>query len=124
MSRNEGESHAIKATDEEILALFSFDDRPFQTARAVAEAFDLDRSQAYRRLQDLANEGFLEKSKVGGRAVVWWISDDSKRSRLDGTDVNPDDPIFARTSFEAGEPTNTSERIDDLLYDGFSSEFS
>lgn len=30
--------------------------------------------------------------------------------------VNPDDPIFNPTTFSAGEPTDTSERIDEVLY--------
>lgn len=116
MSRNDRGEYTAKTADEEILAYFSQAERPFQTANTVAEQFGFDRSQAYRRLQQLADEGVLEKTKVGGRAVVWWISDDGDLSIEKPHDVNPDDPIFNRDTFKAGEPSDTSERIDEILY--------
>lgn len=59
-------------TDEAILERFE-EGRPFHTANEVAEWFDVDRSTAYRHLSDLADEGSLEKVKVGSRTVVWWL---------------------------------------------------
>jgi DNA-binding Lrp family transcriptional regulator len=115
MSRNDHGEYTAGTTDEDILAHFSQAERPFQTAQSVADQFDVDRSQAYRRLQQLVDEGVLEKAKVGGRAVVWWISDE-KESTGTVRDVNPDDPLFDRDTFQAGEPSDTSEKIDEVLY--------
>lgn len=111
MNRNDRGEYTERATDKDILAHFTHTDRPVQTAQSVAEQFGLDRSQAYRRLQQLADEGALEKAKVGGRAVVWWISETPEIHS-----VNPEDPIFERSTFEAGEPEDTSENIDEILY--------
>lgn len=120
MSRNDHGEYTTETTDKEIVAHFSQAERPFQTAQSVAEQFDVDRSQAYRRLQQLADEGVLEKAKVGGRAVVWWVSDEEESTRKP-RDVNADDPIFNRDTFQAGEPSDTSEKIDEVLYgDGIS----
>ncbi|UHQ98294.1 FaeA/PapI family transcriptional regulator (plasmid) [Natrinema zhouii] len=117
MSRNDRGEYSPSVTDEEILAFIAREDRPIQTAQSVGDQFGIDRSQAYRRLQRLADDGALEKSKVGGRAVVWWLSTESEQaSEATICDVNPDDSIFDRETFEAGEPTNTSENIDDILY--------
>lgn len=121
MSRNDRGEYSPTVTDEEILAFIAREQQPIQTARAVADQFGIDRSQAYRRLQQLADEGALEKAKVGGRAVVWWLSgEDTRGTEAMIRDVNPDDPIFDRETFEAGEPTNTSENIDEFLYGGTS----
>lgn len=42
------------------------------------------------------------------------IDDAAKQEQ--GSPVNPDDPIFNPTTFSAGEPTDTSERVDEVLY--------
>ncbi|WP_254863693.1 helix-turn-helix domain-containing protein [Halovivax gelatinilyticus] len=114
--RNDRGTFSQTVSDESLLAYFSRADRPFQTARSIADHYHLDRSQAYRRLQQLADDGALEKAKVGGRAVVWWLADGENASKP--SDVNTDDPIFERTTFEAGDPADTSERIDEILYGG------
>lgn len=117
MSRNNRGEYSPTVTDEEILAFIAREDRPIQTAPSVGEQFGIDRSQAYRRLQCLADDGVLERATVGGRAVVWWLSTESERaSDVLINDVNPDDPLFDRETFEAGEPTTTSENIDDIRY--------
>jgi predicted transcriptional regulator len=104
MSRNDRGEYTSKATDEAILAHFSRTDRPFQTAQSVAEQFDLDRSQAYRRLQQLAENGVLEKEKVGGRAAVWWLATDAP----DVEERDPEDILGALETFleerDAPEP--------------------
>ena len=60
-------------TDYDIWSFIFNAERPFQAAGDVAEHFDIDRSQAYRRLQRMSDDGELRKEKVGARAVVWWI---------------------------------------------------
>lgn len=117
MNRNDRGEYTPRVEDEEILAHFSRANRPVQTAQAIADQFDLDRSQAYRRLQQLADNGLLEKTKVGGRAVVWWVTDKTEQmAGAEVQDVNPEDPIFIRETFKAGEPENTSENVDEILY--------
>lgn len=41
---------------------------------------------------------------------------DCEAGAPDENPVNPDDPIFSPTTFTAGKPTDTSERIDEVLY--------
>lgn len=41
---------------------------------------------------------------------------DDAATQKQGTPVNSDDPIFNPTTFSAGEPTDTSKRIDEVLY--------
>lgn len=64
------------ATDEEIISAISGATEPFTTAGDVAEAVGLSRQRAHDRLQRLYESGRIEKTKVGGSAVVWWISED------------------------------------------------
>lgn len=74
-NRNESGEYTSTTTDAAILAYLADADRPFQTAQSVADRFGFDRSQAYRRLQRLTDEGALKKTKVGGRAAVWWAEE-------------------------------------------------
>lgn len=74
-NRNDSGEYTSTTTDTAILSYLTDADQPFQTAQSVADQFGLDRSQAYRRLQRLADEGVLNKTKVGGRAAVWWAED-------------------------------------------------
>lgn len=83
MSRNDRGEYTPRTGDEDLLTYFLRADRPIQTAQSVADEFGLDRSQAYRRLQQLAEEGVIEKEKVGGRAVVWWLAGASTEEHQD-----------------------------------------
>jgi len=58
--------------DGDLLFFFDSGQRDFYAAGEIAEEFDLDRSQAHRRLAQLAREGELERVQVGTRNVVWW----------------------------------------------------
>lgn len=70
--RDDGGLYTSTVTDEELLHFFDTAQRDFYSAREIATEFDLDRSQAHRRLSRLAEEGKLERVKVGKRNVVWW----------------------------------------------------
>jgi predicted ArsR family transcriptional regulator len=98
-------------TDENILAYFE-EDRPFRTAREVADRFDVDRSTAYRRLSKLTEESQIEKVTLGERTVVWWYRAESE-SEFDGYDA--DDPLFSGPTITADDPVE-EEEIDDVLY--------
>lgn len=60
-------------TDYDMWSYILHAERPFQPTGDVADHFEIDRSQAYRRLQAMADRGDLRKEKVGSRAVVWWV---------------------------------------------------
>lgn len=51
----------------------NFDERPFFTVGDVTDGLDIGSSQANNKLNDLVDEGVLERTKVGGRAVVYWL---------------------------------------------------
>jgi DNA-binding Lrp family transcriptional regulator len=48
-------------------------DRPVITTNDVEEEFGISQQAAYGRLSKLADEGVLDREKVGSRAVVWWL---------------------------------------------------
>lgn len=62
--------------DRTLLHFFESGQRDFYSAQEVADEFDLDRSQAHRRLTDLSEAGELERVAVGSRNVVWWRARD------------------------------------------------
>lgn len=65
-----------EVTDQEILAVMRQRSEPFVTAPDVAQAVGLSRQRARLRLERLKDEGKIERAKVGGNAVVYWIPDD------------------------------------------------
>lgn len=118
--RDDRGQYRTAVSDDEILSFFEQAARPYQTAQSVSDQFGLERSTAYRRLQRLADDEKLRKDEVGARAVVWWSARETQpmQAPLDEdkpTPVNPDDPIFDRTTVTAGEPTDTSERVDEFV---------
>ncbi|WP_185715568.1 helix-turn-helix domain-containing protein [Halocatena pleomorpha] len=116
-NRNGQGKYTPTVTDEEILASFVAADRPFQTATDISERFGLDRSQAYRRLQRLADTGSLEKSKIGSRAVVWWESKSTiDESSPDISGVNPDDEFWKYAGMFTSGPTDVAANVDKYLY--------
>lgn len=45
------------------------------TANDIADALDCTRKAAWEHLTALHDEGRIERRKVGGRAVVWWLDE-------------------------------------------------
>lgn len=70
--RTEEGRYASTVEDGDILHFFESGRRDFYSAGEIAEEFDFDRTQAHRRLSQLAEDGALERVKVGNRNVVWW----------------------------------------------------
>lgn len=98
-------------TREDIMSYFA-EGRPFHTAQEVADRFTIDRSTAYRRLSQLAEDDRLEKVTLGSRTVVWWY----KTETTEDQDVeNSDDPLFSAPTVSVEEPVAEDE-IDDILY--------
>jgi len=64
-------------TCEDVLAAFEDVDKPVATGKLLAEMLDVSKQSVLRRLQELEEEGRVERWKVGSRAVVWWPTDKS-----------------------------------------------
>jgi len=70
--RDEDGRFTSSVTDGDLLHFFDSGERPFYSAGEIATEFDIDRSQAHRRLEALGESGELERVAVGERNVVWW----------------------------------------------------
>jgi predicted RNase H-like HicB family nuclease len=75
--RDTGGKFAQKVEDGDLIHHFTSGTRDFYTAGEIADAFDLDDSQANRRLNKLAEDGELEKLKPGPNTVIWWRDRDT-----------------------------------------------
>jgi hypothetical protein len=49
---------------------------PAVTARWVADTFAIERPSAYRRLEELCEDGEVERGKLSPRVVIWWIPEE------------------------------------------------
>ena len=56
---------------EEALAVFDTAESPALTTRDVSDALGCSREVAHKRLQELSDEGLLER-RESGRTVLWW----------------------------------------------------
>ncbi|WP_227379663.1 helix-turn-helix domain-containing protein [Haladaptatus halobius] len=65
--------YAEEATGEDILAAIRESAFPAVTARWVVDIFGIERSSAHRRLEELHEEGEVERGKLSPRVVIWWI---------------------------------------------------
>jgi len=64
-------------TCEDVLTAFGDVDKPVATGKLLAERLDVSKQSALRRLQELEEEGRVQRWKVGSRAVVWWPTEES-----------------------------------------------
>lgn len=60
-------------TDDDVLDVFRGATDPFLTTKEVSDELELGRRGTYDRLTDLADEGKLERKKVGESAIIWWL---------------------------------------------------
>jgi hypothetical protein len=65
----------LPEAEKEVVSLCRDSERPFITTRDVAERFEITQQAAYERLSRLSDRGIVHRSKVGSRAVVWWLND-------------------------------------------------
>jgi DNA-binding MarR family transcriptional regulator len=68
--RDEKGRYSEKTPAEKVLVLF--DDTEPRTTSEVAEELDVAQKTAYNKLEQLREEGEIEKKNIGGLAVVWW----------------------------------------------------
>ena len=66
-----------EVTCDDVLTAFEDVDKPVATGKLLAEMLDVSKQSVLRRLQELEEEGRVERWKVGSRAVVWWPTDKS-----------------------------------------------
>lgn len=75
-------------TPERVLDAMATHPDPTVTAREVGEAMGYSTDAARKKLNQLHERGDVERKKVGGRSVVWWLTDE-QRAR-----GGPADPLF------------------------------
>lgn len=74
-SRGAGGTYEAEVSDEDLLTVFEASEKPVLTAKQVADEVSIGRKAVLERLQELEDDGMLERMEVGARAVVWWPSD-------------------------------------------------
>lgn len=72
-ARNDGGS-------DELRSLFEDSDEPVLTAVEVAEELDVTQQAAHAKLSKAHEEGWMQRKKVGSRAVVWWVEGQEESS--------------------------------------------
>lgn len=77
MSKGPSGGRPRELTCEEVLDGFGQVGKPVATAGLLADVVDAPKRTVLRRLQELEDEGQVERWKVGSRAVIWWPADES-----------------------------------------------
>ena len=94
-------------------------DGPVVTTRDVGDRLDCTTEAARQKLVQLTEQGRVDRRKVGGRAVVWWLTE----SEDDPGKFDPDDPLFTDTATFSGEgPTDVSRNTDEYLAEAIADE--
>lgn len=84
-------------TPERVLDAMATHPDPTVTAREVGEAMGYSADAARKKLNQLHERGDVERKKVGGRSVVWWLTDE-QRAR-----GGPVDPLFGLVGLFDGD---------------------
>lgn len=77
MSRNRDDSgrFAEKASLDDVLSILDERDEPM-TGTEIGTTLGISNRTALDKLNRLHERGTIERKKVGGRSVVWWLTDD------------------------------------------------
>lgn len=73
-------------TPERVLDAVATHPDPTVTAREVGEAMGCSTDAARKKLSALHERGDIERKKVGGRSIVWWLTD---KQRARGGSADP-----------------------------------
>lgn len=65
-------------SDAEILLQIRAAPDPIVTAKEIAERIEMTPQGVNNRMDDLVDDGYVKKKKVGSRAVVYWLTDAGK----------------------------------------------
>lgn len=90
---------------------------PTVSAREVAEMLDCSTDAARKKLTQLHERGVVARKKVGGRAVVWWLTeedavDQTIRPGRDSEDIIDDLDTFLDDREEPTTPSVNDVRED------------
>ena len=66
-----------EVTCEDVLTAFADVDKPIATGNLLAEMLEVSKQSVLRWLQELEEQGHVERWKVGSRAIVWWPTEES-----------------------------------------------
>jgi hypothetical protein len=80
----------------------------------------IGRGAVRERLLDLRDSGRVVRKKVGGRAVVWWRTDQGEYDAPDG-EAFRDDPVFDLPMFASGA-SDVSATVDQYVADSITGE--
>lgn len=110
MVRKRGNSgqYVESVTHNAVLDVFEQVKGPVITSADVAEALDCSSDAARKKLDELYEEGRVDRRKTAGRLIYWLVD-------TDPGEISADDPFFSAEPFEGGESVD-EEEIDDILY--------
>lgn len=117
--RDEGGRYTARVSDEEIVAAIDQAPSPVVTAADLDEVLPIGRRAIRERLLDLLDQDRVARKKVGGRAVVWWRTNEG----TDDSDETPpeDDPVFDLPTFASGAE-DVSANVDAYVADAIAGE--
>jgi hypothetical protein len=72
--RDESGEFAEKVTDQDVLKVFDFADAPIMTASEVAAELPITREAAGRRLNQMHENGLVDRKQTGASSVAWWAT--------------------------------------------------
>ena len=78
MSDDDDRGRPPAVSDEELLAVFHGSDLPVLTVGMITKEVEIGRKAVHHRLQQLHDDGRVERLEVGARAVVWWPNESSR----------------------------------------------
>jgi predicted ArsR family transcriptional regulator len=85
---------------------------PIVTTRDIADILECTTEAARQKLITLTEQGRVDRRKVGGRAVVWWLTETERTT----SEIRENDPLFAGGSIYASDDPIDATKIDDILY--------
>jgi predicted HTH transcriptional regulator len=71
--RDEQGRFAEQTNDDDILRVIRESEFPAVTAQWVADTVAMERRPVHQRLEELHEQGKLERGKLSPRVVIWWI---------------------------------------------------
>lgn len=115
--RNDQGQFTGTVTDEKVLVAVRTVAPEPATATEVGEELGVTRKAAWEHLTTLHEEGRVERKKVGGRSVVWWLDDHDRTV----SGINPNDAFWSATPGTSDTPTDAA-KTDEYLADVLSNE--
>ena len=75
-NRDEGGKFAEKVTKQDILKVFDASDEPVLSATEIAGKIEKEvtRQTINRHLNEMKDEGLVDKKQIGARAIAWWAT--------------------------------------------------